>query len=254
MKQFIKEKYNILIPVFLGVVILIALFLYGREYRNNRYAYEKEQDVYQYFSKNKIEYKATISRNRKDVVLDIKSKDFNVSLDSTPIYIKDSDKVIFPKEMSAVFPIKDRQYAVNTLTEIYKKNDLYYLNQKGINKSFDYMFLYDGKDLYFFIDTVTLKVGDTAISAVSSASADGISTLSTESSKTDKAISTISSDTYEIIELNNTNSSVLVETKYMTIDVSSDEIIYKDDFTMLINNFSSLPKLVDNIENSGASN
>ena len=62
------------------------------------------------------------------------------------------------------------------------------------------------------------------------------------------------SDTYEIIELNNTNSSVLVETKYMTIDVSSDEIIYKDDFTMLINNFSSLPKLVDNIENSGASN
>ena len=40
----------------------------------------------------------------------------------------------------------------------------------------------------------------------------------------------------------------------MTIDVSSDEIIYKDDFTMLINNFSSLPKLVDNIENSGASN
>ena len=41
MKQFIKEKYNILIPVFLGVVILIALFLYGREYLNNRYAYEK---------------------------------------------------------------------------------------------------------------------------------------------------------------------------------------------------------------------
>ena len=65
MKQFIKEKYNILIPVFLGVVILIALFLYGREYRNNRYAYEKEQDVYQYFSKNKIEYKATILESRQ---------------------------------------------------------------------------------------------------------------------------------------------------------------------------------------------
>ena len=228
MKQFIKEKYNILIPVFLGVVILIALFLYGREYRNNRYAYEKEQDVYQYFSKNKIEYKATISRNRKDVVLDIKSKDFNVSLDSTPIYIKDSDKVIFPKE-------------------IYKKNDLYYLNQKGINKSFDYMFLYDGKDLYFFIDTVTLKVGDKEItlSPMSYIDCSYLNLLSYYDKE---------SDTYEIIELNNTNSSVLVETKYMTIDVSSDEIIYKDDFTMLINNFSSLPKLVDNIENSGASN
>ena len=60
------------------------------------------------------------------------------------------------------------------------------------------------------------------------------------------------SDKYEIIELNDANSTVLVETDYMTIDVSSDKVIYKDDFTMLINNFSSLPKLVDNINNSEA--
>lgn len=245
MKQFIKEKYNILIPVFLGVVILIALFLYGREYKNNRYAYEKEQDVYQYFSKNKIEYKATISRNKKDVILDIKSKDFNVSLDSTPIYIKDSDKVIFPKEMSVFFPIKDKQYLVNALTEVYKKNDLYYINQKGINKSFDYMFLYDGKDLYFFIDTVTLKVGDKEItlSPMSYVNCSYLNLLSYYDRE---------SDTYEIIELDNNNSTVLVENEYMTVDVSGDKVIYKDDFTMLINEFGSLSKLVDNIENSEA--
>lgn len=245
MKQFIKEKYNILIPIFLGVVILIALFLYGREYKNNRYAYEKEQDVYQYFSKNKIEYKATISRNKKDVILDIKSKDFNVSLDSTPIYIKDSDKVIFPKEMSVFFPIKDKQYLVNALTEVYKKNDLYYINQKGINKSFDYMFLYDGKDLYFFIDTVTLKVGDKEItlSPMSYVNCSYLNLLSYYDRE---------SDTYEIIELDNNNSTVLVENEYMTVDVSGDKVIYKDDFTMLINEFGSLSKLVDNIENSEA--
>ena len=245
MKQFIKEKYNILIPIFLGIVILIALFLYGREYRNNRYAYEKEQNVYQYFSKNKIEYKANISRNKKNVILDIKNKDFSVSLDSTPIYIKDSDRVIFPKEMSIFFPIKDKQYVVNALTEIYKQNDLYYLNQKGINKSFDYIFLYDGNDLYFFIDTVTLKVGDkeVTLSPMSYVDCSYLNLLSYYDKDSDK---------YEIIELNDANSTVLVETDYMTIDVSSDKVIYKDDFTMLINNFSSLPKLVDNINNSEA--
>ena len=42
--------------------------------------------------------------------------------------------------------------------------------------------------------------------------------------------------------------------KVSDFSIINDEIIYKDDFTMLINNFSSLPKLVDNIENSGASN
>lgn len=243
MKEFIKEKYNILIPIFLGVVILIALFLYGREYKNNRYAYEKEEIVYQYFSTNKIEYKSTISRNKKDVILDISSKEFNVSLDSTPIYIKDSDNVIFPQEMSVFFPIKDKQYVVNALTEIYKKNDLYYLNQKGINKTFDYMFLYDGKDLYFFLDTVKIKLGDREItlSPMSYLNCSYLNLLSYYDKE---------SDTYEVIELDNNTSTILVETEYMTIDVASDKVIYKDDFTMLVNEFSSLPKLVDSIDNN----
>lgn len=241
MKQFIKEKYNILIPIFLGVVILIALFLYGREYKNNRYAYEKEQEVYQYFSINKIEYKAKISRNRKNVVLDIKSDDFNVNLDSTPIYIKDSDKVIFPKEMSAFFPIEDRQYLLNALVELYKENDLYYINQKNINKSFDYMFLYDGKDLYFFIDSVKLTVGDREInlSPMSYVDCSYLNFISIYDKET---------DTYEVIELDNTMTTVLVENKYMTIDVASDKVIYKDDFTLLLNDFSMIAKLVDNIK------
>lgn len=241
MKQFIKEKYNILIPIFLGVVILIALFLYGREYKNNRYAYEKEQEVYQYFSTNKIEYKAKISRNRKNVVLDIKSDDFNVNLDSTPIYIKDSDKVIFPKEMSAFFPIEDRQYLLNALVELYKENDLYYINQKNINKSFDYMFLYDGKDLYFFIDSVKVTVGDREInlSPMSYVDCSYLNFISIYDKET---------DTYEVIELDNTMTTVLVENKYMTIDVASDKVIYKDDFTLLLNDFSMIAKLVDNIK------
>ena len=60
MKKFIKEKYNILIPVFLIIVILIAVFLYTREYKNNRYAKTEEVDVYKYFSGLKLEYKAKI--------------------------------------------------------------------------------------------------------------------------------------------------------------------------------------------------
>ena len=38
MKEFVKKNYNILIPVFLILVILIAVILYVREYKNNRYA------------------------------------------------------------------------------------------------------------------------------------------------------------------------------------------------------------------------
>ena len=54
----------------------------------------------------------------------------------------------------------------------------------------------------------------------------------------------------KVIELDNNTSTILVETEYMTIDVASDKVIYKDDFTMLVNEFSSLPKLVDSIDNN----
>ena len=157
MKDFIKNKYNIIIPIFLLIVLLLALLLYTKEYKNNRYAEVNEVEVYQYFSGVKMEYTAKISRNRKNVILDYENNDFAVSLDSTPVYLKEKDNVIFPKEMSIFFPLKNTQYKVNALAEIYKDNDLYYLNIRNLNETIDHIFYFDGNNLYFFVDIVTLK-------------------------------------------------------------------------------------------------
>lgn len=231
MKKFIKEKYNILIPTFLAIVLLIALSLYAREYKNNRYAYVEDKDVYQYFSSSKINYKAKISRNKKGVILDYSSKDFDVSLDSTPIYIEKEDRVIFPKEMSIFFPIKNKQYSVSSLAEIYKKNNLYYLNQKKVNDVLDYAFLYDGKDLYFFIDEVTIYLKDREItlSPMSYLNCSYNNYLEYYDRENDK---------YEIIDIS--NQTVTAKNEYMNLDVSSDEVTYKNSFTLLLNDFTLL--------------
>ena len=60
----------------------------------------------------------------------------------------------------AFFPLNDKAYVVDALSEVYTNYDLNYLRIKRLDKSFDHMFLYDGKDLYFFLDEVTLIVGD----------------------------------------------------------------------------------------------
>lgn len=236
MKEFIKEKYSILIPLFLIIVVIIALILYGREYKNNRYAITKEEKVYQYFSGIKMEYTAKISRNRKNVILNFESKDSVVNLDSTPIYYKNKDKVIFPKEMIAVFPIKDKLYKTNALAEIYKKNDLYYLNQKNINKTFDYVFYFDGKNTYYFNDEVTLKVGEKEIklSPMSYINCSYQNLLEYYDKENDK---------FEKIELK--NELVTINNKYMTVDVTLDKVIYKDSFTILTSNLSSLEKITE---------
>ena len=82
MKEFVKKNYNILIPVFLILVILIAVILYVREYKNNRYAENKDISVYQYFSGHKMDYIAKIGRNRKGVVLNFEPNDFAIFVTS----------------------------------------------------------------------------------------------------------------------------------------------------------------------------
>ena len=69
MLDFIKKKYNLLIPIFLIVVLSVAVILYTREYKSNRYVETEDIEVYQYFSGVKMEYIASISRNKKDVIL-----------------------------------------------------------------------------------------------------------------------------------------------------------------------------------------
>ena len=237
MKEFIKKKYNILIPIFLLVVLLIAILLYTKEYKNNRYAYVSEVDVYQYFSGNKMEYVANISRNKSDVILEYENKDYAVSLDSTPVYIKDKDNVIFPKEMSMVFPLNNIEYRVNALAEVYKKFDLYYLNIRNLNKNFEHLFFYDGNNLYFFVDKVTLIVGDETIE---------LSPLSYVSALYLNFIEyyDYATDTYGMIDISS-NQKVVVTNEYMTINVATDEVQYKNSFMFLTKDFSVLDKITD---------
>lgn len=236
MKEFIKNKQNILIPVFLLIVLLIAIILYANEYKTNRYANIDEVEVYQYLSGIKVEYTATIGRNKKNVILEYENKDYVTTLDSTPVYIKDTNNVIFPKEMSIVFPLDDMQYQVNALSEVYMENDLYFLNIRNLNKNYDHAFYYDGKNTYFFIDKVILTVGDRRIelSPLSYVNASYMSYVEYYDRKNDVS---------EVIEI--TNEKVLVSNDYMNIEVANDKVIYQDGFSILTGDFGLLTKITD---------
>lgn len=236
MKDFIKNKYNILIPICLVVVLLIAILLYAKEYKNNRYAELKEVEVYQYFSGIKMEYTANIGRNKKSVILEYETDDFAVNLDTTPVYIKETGNVLFPKEMSIVFPLKDKQFRVNALAEIYSENNLYYLNIRNLNKVLENVFYYDGNNLYFFVEEVKLTVGDREIS---------LSPMSYVSCSYQNMVEYYDkvNDIFETIDI--TNEKVIVKNDYMTIDIASDKVIYKDSFSLLTKDFSMISKLTD---------
>ena len=152
------------------------------------------------------------------------------------ILFTNRDNVIFPKEMSIVLPLINSQYQVNSLSEVYIENGLYYLNIRNLNKSLKHAFFFDGGNLYFFVDEVVLTVGDEKIE---------LSPMSYVNCLYKNFIEYYDkkSDTFGTIDL--VNQKVTVSNDYMTVDVASDKVIYEDNFFLLTKNFSYLSKITD---------
>ena len=158
--EWCKKKYKILIPIIVVLVLLIAVYFLYKEYKYDYYRNKVEVPVYQYFGGDKTNYTAIVSYNLKKDIVAIEGKDMNINYDSTPIYCKDEEKVIFPNEMSIIFPVKDgMQYRLYKYTAYENIDNNSYLTSGKITMAYNNFFLFDGKGLYFFPDEVTLKVG-----------------------------------------------------------------------------------------------
>lgn len=157
--DFCKKKYKTLIPLMVILVLLVTLYFLYREYKYDNYRDKKEIEVFQYFGGIKTEYTATVTRNLKKAIVDIKAIDKKIEYDSTPVYYKKKDIVLFPKEMSIVFPLKNgsqyRLYKYSTITS--DDNDLIINNGSDTGK-YSHFFLHDGQGLYFFPEEVSLKI------------------------------------------------------------------------------------------------
>ena len=88
-KDIIKENYKLLIPIILMLVLFIAFIVYYNISIRNNYTKDETIKAYQYFYEKKYEYNLTLSKNRKDVIVEIKPQDIKINYDSTPIYYRE---------------------------------------------------------------------------------------------------------------------------------------------------------------------
>lgn len=161
MKKFInfcKEKYKVLIPVMVAFVLLLTMFFLYKEYQYDNTRNKKEEMVYQYFGGDRVEYTAILTYNLRDNIIDIEGKDKKVRYDSTPVYYQNEDKVLFPKQMTIVFPYKKAQYKLYKYATFYVQDEAYFIKNNIDVGYYDDFFLYDGKNMFFFPDEVTIKL------------------------------------------------------------------------------------------------
>lgn len=231
-KQFIKNNYKLMIPITLMIVLFIAFLVYYKVSIANNYHTDIEDKFYQYFYDKKYEYTAIVSENRKKVIIDFKPQEVKVNLDSTPIYYQQKDTVIFPQNMSVVMPtLSCAEYLSEAYSYITYQDKIYNLTTNRYNNKLNHYFLYDGKDLYFFIEPVNLTINNETIS---------LSPLSYVIARYNKTISYYDkkTDTYKTITLTDNNFKIVND--YYTIYPLEDTIDYYGTNVLLTSEIKNL--------------
>ena len=162
-----KEKDDKLVKVGIILITIIFIFIIYKIFNiiveNNKKIDLSGDTYYQYFYGICKEYSGKIEVITKDDQKQLILENDNiVYLDSTPIYYKETlGKVLLPNRMEVVYPDKGTIYKLNEFTNIIQDSNVMYAkkykkdNTKGINNTF----LYDGDDLYFFLEETTITIG-----------------------------------------------------------------------------------------------
>jgi hypothetical protein len=238
--KFIKEKYKILIPVMVSIVLLVTIFFLYKGYQYDNTRNKQEYKVFQYYSGVRIDYTAIVTYNLRDAIVNIEARDEKIKFSSVPIYYKDKSRVIFPKQMSIVFPLMEgAQFKLYQYSSYYNEESVHFIKNNTDLGNYEYFFLYDGKDLFFFPEETTLKINDKdyiELGAMSYARVVGGESLIYYDTTTDKA---------EVVNIK--GKLVTVKGKYIDVNLNNKYFMSFDNMVLLVdtNKLNPVFKTID---------
>jgi hypothetical protein len=158
-----KEKlYEIGFMIVVLILIFVIYKIFSIIVENAEKVELSGQSYYQYFSGIVEEYSGDIKVSQTDDETQLTLEDGRrIYLDSTPIYYKDIlGKALLPEEMELVIP-NTGMYKLDNFTNIIQENQKIYAKRLKKDKTtvLEDAFLYDGNDLYFFLDETRIYVG-----------------------------------------------------------------------------------------------
>ena len=226
--NFCKKKYKILIPVMVFIVLFVTIFFLYREYKYDNTRNKKEVSVFQYFSGVKVEYNSIVTYNLRNSIVDFEPKDKKIENNLIPIYYADMSKVIFPQEMSIVFPLRGgSQYRLYRYATYYNQDEVHFIKNNTDLGNYNDFFLYDGKGVFFFPESSVLKINGKEYKELGAMSyvnvVGGLTLIYYDTEK----------DTGEVIELEGRDAEVVC--KHTTVNV------VKKHFNSFSNNVLLMP-------------
>ena len=224
-----KETVFRLILILILLVAIVGIGMYITRLNTD---FIENYNFYQYIGGRKISYEGALKITSKGEITELTTTNMNIQLDSTPLYYVDvNNKALFPSNMELVIPSTNGQvYKINRFSSVYTESGVAYLEYRDKTKELPESFIFDGSNLYLFLDNATLEVDDkeyelTPLSYV------------VAYNKSSIEIYNKSKDKYEIIK---TDGYGIVKTDDYTINVSLDTIKYGDREQLLLKKFDDL--------------
>lgn len=231
MKNNHKLINSIVVIIALFVVVLSTFFLKKTTEEENL----ESQKFYQYLSGIKFEYSSNLRITKGGNVTELLFDDVKVVLDSTPLFYTDEKKILFPKNMSIVYPLSNAtQFKTNYFSRVYLEDNTVYLQDGSFNKVLSNCFFYDGKDLFFFIEETKIILENEEISLpplsyVVLTYNDNIQIYNYEE------------DQFKTIEIK--EEDILANANGYTINLSIDAVDYGEKSRLLIKNMENLKNI-----------
>lgn len=236
-KLKLKKSVPILIFSLLAILIMVIIFFITYDkYEDLTELQMENYELYQYFSGIKFEYTGELSLKATGEIVNLKYKDIEVEVDSTPIYFsKIENEMIIPLTMGYYIPrLSNKNFKLPGFTKIgvsAEDYSAYLIKDKG-NVELETSFLYDGTDLYVFLfeTPITINGQKIVLSPLSYVSV----VYGGDVIYYDKA-----TDTYK--EIPSVNTDVVAEVGMYKLNLSTDMIMYENSNRLLIKNVKGSP-------------
>ncbi len=239
-----KKRKNTIITISIISALIIIIIVVSIIIANLNTTKTESHNFFQWYSGQKVEYKGELTFTRKEGLTELKATDKKVTLDSTPVYYAEKEnKVIFPEDMAIVFPNNNgMMYRINHFSNIIEEsNDVYLETNLAVetNKTkLDQAFLYDGQDLYFFLERCNITVNGTTYE---------VSPLSYAIVRYKQRIEIYNyeKDEYQVIDIQDGQETKVITDTY-TINMSFDSLQTKEKEQLLIRGLSYLTPYGEN--------
>lgn len=239
----VRKNLNKYLPYIISAItILIVSVIYINILNSAQeeivtYKTEEGQEIYFYIGEGKFEYTSQITMSSENQYIKLTTGDYEHYFDSEPIYFKNKKQVLFSGDMSLVMTKNGFvQKRINKFTRILIDGS-YYIQDKSLNYAINNGFLFDGNDLYFFLNETEIYVGNTKYV---------LPPFSYVVYNFNDELYMYNYNEDKMTVLKRVTDDVLAKHGDYTINLGIDGIIHNDGSKLLMKNFDYLKKLEQN--------